>query len=116
MKDDFLTAIVLSGATGSGAYMLTRTEVFAPLHAWVAARTRGEPWLWMKLHALLRCPYCTGTWLAIAAVLIYRPVLVSVPSLPRSWSYWPLGWLVSVMFVNGTAMLWTLIIRKALGK
>lgn len=106
----------MAGGSGSGAFMLVFTEVFAPLRGWAAGRTSGGRRFWRWLDALLHCPYCTGTWLALAAVLIYRPVLVSVPHLRGGWSYWPLGYLVSVMFVNGTAMLWVLVIRRALGK
>lgn len=112
---------MLSAAVGSGAFMLVYTEAFSWLRA--PARKRmlrtpipGPGWAWRKLHALLMCAYCTGTWLALAAVGIWRPVLVSVPGVSRGWSYWPLGYLVSVMAVNGTAMLWVLIVKKALGK
>lgn len=113
---DLGTALALSGACGSGAFMLVFSTIFIPLRKWIASKTEGEPWFWVKLHELLSCPYCTATWLAEMAVLIYRPVLVSIPHVRPGFSYWPLGYLVSVMFVNATAMLWVLIIRKALGK
>lgn len=108
--DDLLAALVLSGAAGSAAFMLVWTEIFAPLRVWVARRQ------WMRLYKIMQCPYCTAVWLALAAVLIYRPVLVTVPHVPRAVSYWPLGYLTAVMFISGTAMLWVLIIRRALVK
>lgn len=113
------TALALSAAVGSGAFMLVFTEAFAWLRAPAAHRMRGQDaprWIWRKLYGLLACPYCTGTWLALAAVAVYRPVLVSVPGAGPGWSYWPLGYLTSVMAVNGTAMLWVLVVKKALGK
>lgn len=111
---------MLSAAVGSGAFMLVYTEAFSWLRAPARNRMRGlaavPGWGWRKLHALQVCAYCTGTWLALAAVAIWRPVLVSIPGVSPGWSYWPLGYLVAVMAVNGTAMLWVLIVKKALGK
>ena len=118
---DLETALALSAAVGSGAYMLTRTEVFAPLPKLLLdksdnARSVRAKQFWLKLGRLFMCPYCTGTWLALFAVAIYRPVLVTIPYVRSAPSYWPLGYLVSVMAVNGTAMLWVLLIRRALSK
>lgn len=110
------TALMLSAATGSGVYVLVLTEIFTPLRRWIAEQTRHEAWFWVKLAGISTCPYCAGTWLAMILVLVYRPVLVDVPYVRPGFSFWPLGYLVSVLFVNGTAMLWVLIIKRALGK
>lgn len=112
-----VTALVLAAATGNGAYMLVYTRMFAPLRELTGSRAvpghaRQRMWAW--LHALLSCPYCTETWLALAATGIYRPVLVVIPHVPAAVSYWPLGYLTSVMATGGTAMTVVLIIRKAL--
>jgi hypothetical protein len=54
-----------------------------------------------------RRPDCTGTWLSLAAVAVYRPRPV------REWA--TLDYLVMVMMINGLAMLPVLIIKKAVG-
>lgn len=112
MSPDLAEALALSGAVGSGAYMLVLTEIFAPLRHRIARKTAGDPRFWVTLHKLITCPYCTGTWLALGAVTFYRPVLVREPG----WAYFPSGFVVSVLFINSTAMLAVLVIRKALGK
>jgi hypothetical protein len=98
--------LVLSCGVGSGSWLLTHAEISKPIRLFVAERSAGKFWNW--LSRLLQCPYCTGMWLSIFAVAIYRPRLV------HEWL--PLDYLVSVMALSGISMLTVLIIRKALGK
>ncbi len=63
--------------------------------------------LWAWLSGVLICPYCTGTWLSLAAVAVYRPRLVHESA--------PLDYLVMVMVISGLAMLPVLIIKQAVG-
>ena len=86
--------------------MISKTEISVPLRTYVASRSAHPFFSW--LSRLLSCPYCTGTWLSIAAVAIYRPYAVHL--------FAPLDFLVTVFLVNGAAMLPVLVIRKALGK
>lgn len=106
MTSQIITILTLSAAVGSGSWLLSHTEASKPLRLFVAERSSGKFWNW--LSKLLSCPYCTGMWLSIFAVLIYRPRLV------HEWL--PLDYLVSVMALSGISMLTVLIIRKALGK
>ena len=106
MSETLLTVISLSFAIGSGSFMICLTKVFVPVRVFVAKRSAKKSW--KQLSELLACPYCTATWLSLFAVAIYRPRLVH--------EFAPLDYLVTVMIMNGLAMLMVLVIRKALVK
>jgi len=61
---------ILALATAAISLTLTKAQIFAPLRGWVASRSKwfGE---------LASCFYCMSHWIAIAFVVIYRPILVS---------------------------------------
>lgn len=101
-----ITVLMLSAAVGSGSFLICMTEISKPLRLAVAVRASGGFWLW--LSKLLGCPYCTGVWLSLFAVGVYRPQVV------HGWL--PLDLLVSVMAVSGLGMLPVWWIKKALGK
>lgn len=104
--NDIASVIALSLAVGSGSWLICKTEISQPLRVAVAQRSASSFFRW--LSKLLGCPYCTGTWLSLFAVAIYRPRVVHL--------FYPLDLLVSVMIISGMAMLPVLIIRKGLGK
>lgn len=119
MYPGLYTAIVLSSVVGSGSWMVTQTRTFAPLRERILQMGKVRrpirhrvALLW--LTKLLCREYYTATALALVLVLVYRPVLLVIPYVKPGWSYWPLGYLVSVLAVNGTSMLWVLMIRRAL--
>ena len=106
MSAELLVTLTLAAAVGSGSFMISKSKMFASLRDWADRRKRnGALWAW--LSGVLICPYCTGTWLSLAAVAVYRPRLV------HEWP--PLDYLVMVMVINGLAMLPVLIIMQAVG-
>jgi hypothetical protein len=106
MSADIVATLSLAAAIGSGSFMISKSKMFAFLRDWAERRKdNGLPWAW--LSGVLICPYCTSTWLSLAAVAAYRPRLV------REWA--PLDYLVTVMVINGLAMLPVLIIKQAVG-
>ena len=106
MSAEIAATLSLAAATGSGSFMISKSKMFAFLREWAERRKRnGLLWAW--LSGVLICPYCTGTWLSLAAVAVYRPRLV------HEWA--PLDYLVMVMVINGLAMLPVLIIKQAVG-
>ena len=106
MSAEITATLSLAAAIGSGSFMISKSKMFAFLRGWAERRKRnGLFWAW--LSGVLVCPYCTGTWLSLAAVAVYRPRLV------HEWA--PLDYLVMVMVMNGLAMLLVLIICQALG-
>ena len=106
MSADIVATLSLAAATGSGSFMISKSKMFAFLRDW-AERRKQDGLLWAWLSGVLICPYCTGTWLSLAAVAVYRPRLV------HQWA--PLDYLVTVMVINGLAMLPVLIITQAVG-
>jgi hypothetical protein len=96
----------LAAAIGSGSFMICKSKMFAFLRHWAESR-KQDGWLWAWLSGVFICPYCTSTWLSLAAVAVYRPRLV------HEWA--PLDYLVMVMVINGLAMLPVLIIKQAVG-
>jgi hypothetical protein len=106
MGADIVATLSLAAAAGSGSFMISKSKMFAFLRDG-AERRRQDGALWAWLSGVLICPYCTGTWLSLAAVAVYRPRLV------HQWA--PLDYLVTVMVINGLAMLPVLIIRQAVG-
>ena len=106
MSADIVATLSLAGAVGSGSFMISKSKMFAVPRDW-AERRKQHGLLWAWLSGVLICPYCTGTWLSLAAVAIYRPRLV------HEWA--PLDYLVMVMVINGLAMLPVLIIKQAVG-
>jgi len=92
--------LTLAAAVGSASFMVSKSKMFKFLRDWAERR---NAWL----SGLLICPYCTGTWLSLAAVAVYRPFTVHM--------WWPADYLVTVLAVNGLAMLPVLIIRTAVG-
>ena len=106
MSADIVATLSLAAAIGSGSFMISKSKMFAFLRDWAGHRKQnGSLWAW--LSGVLICPYCTGTWLSLAAVAIYRPRLV------HEWA--PLDYLVMVMVISGLAMLPVLIIKQAVG-
>jgi hypothetical protein len=106
MSAEIVATLSLAAAIGSGSFMISKSKMFAFLRDW-ADRRRQNGLLWAWLSAVLICPYCTSTWLSLAAVAVYRPRLV------HQWP--PLDYLVMVMVINGLAMLPVLIIKQAVG-
>jgi len=106
MSADIVATLSLAAAIGSGSFMISKSKMFAFLRDW-AERRKQNGLLWAWLSGVLICPYCTGTWLSVAAVAVYRPRLV------HEWA--PLDYLVMVMVISGLAMLPVLIIRQAVG-
>ena len=106
MSADITATLSLAAATGSGSFMISKSKMFAFLRDWAERRKPDGP-LWAWLSGVLICPYCTGTWLSLAAVAVYRPRLV------HQWA--PLDYLITVMVINGLAMLPVLIITQAVG-
>jgi hypothetical protein len=106
MSADIVATLSLAAAIGSGSFMISKSKMFAFLRDRTGRRKqKGLPWAW--LSGVLICPYCTGTWLSLAAVAVYHPRLV------HEWA--PLDYLVMVMVINGLAMLPVLIIMQAVG-
>jgi hypothetical protein len=106
MSADIVATLSLAAAAGSGSFMISKSKMFAGPRDWAGRRKQhGVFWAW--LSEVLICPYCTGTWLSLAAVAIYRPRLV------HQWA--PLDYLVTVMVISGLAMLPVLIITQAVG-
>jgi hypothetical protein len=106
MSADIVATLSLAAAIGSGSFMISKSKMFAVPRDW-AERRKQHGLLWAWLSGVLICPYCTGTWLSLAAVAIYRPRLV------HEWA--PLDYLVMVMVISGLAMLPVLIIKQAVG-
>ena len=106
MSADIVATLSLAGAIGSASFMISKSKMFAVPRDW-AERRKQHGLLWAWLSGVLICPYCTGTWLSLAAVAVYRPRLV------HEWA--PLDYLVTVMVINGLAMLPVLIIKQAVG-
>ena len=106
MSADIVATLSLAAAIGSGSFMISKSKMFAFLRDRAGRRKqKGLPWAW--LSGVLICPYCTGTWLSLAAVAVYHPRLV------HEWA--PLDYLVMVMVINGLALLPVLIIMQAVG-
>ena len=106
MSAEIVATLSLAAAIGSGSFMISKSKMFRFLRDWAERRKRnGLLWAW--LSGVLICPYCTGTWLSLAAVAVYRPRLV------HQWA--PLDYLVMAMVINGLAMLPVLIIKQAVG-
>jgi hypothetical protein len=106
MSAEIDATLSLAAAIGSGSFMISKSKMFAFLRNWAERRKQnGVFWAW--LSGVLICPYCTSTWLSLAAVAVYRPLLV------HEWA--PLDCLVTVMMINGLAMLPVLIIKQAVG-
>ena len=106
MSAEIAATLSLAAATGSGSFMISKSKMFAFLRDRAERRKPDGP-LRAWLSGVLICPYCTGTWLSLAAVAVYRPRLV------HQWA--PLDYLVTVMVINGLAMLPVLIIKQAVG-
>lgn len=104
MGADIVATLSLAAAIGSGSFMISKSKMFAFAREW-AERRKQDGVLWAWLSGVLICPRCTGTWLSLAAVAVYRPRLV------HEWA--PLDYLVMVMMINGLAMLPVLIIKQA---
>lgn len=84
MTNNFLAVTAIALATMAISLTTSRALVFAPFRMWVASKSS---WL----GELVSCFYCTSHWVAIALVVIYRPVLV------QKWL--PLDFFVSVFVV-----------------
>ena len=106
MGAEIVATLALAAAIGSASFMISKSKMFAVPRNW-AGRRKQNGLLWAWLSGVLVCPYCTGTWLSLAAVAVYRPRLV------HEWA--PLDYLVMVMVINGLAMLPVLVIKQAVG-
>lgn len=66
-----LTQIFILGlAVGAAALTISKSKVFYAFRVWLMKRNRF-------LGDLINCPYCTGHWLAFAAVAFFQPRPVS---------------------------------------
>lgn len=65
-----LQLLALGLAVGTAAWTLTKATIFERPRDWID--TKSE-WFGNLVH----CPYCTSHWLALGAVLIYQPVVMS---------------------------------------
>lgn len=98
---------VLSLGIGSGSFMLSLAQIFAPLRLRVLERGRRHGFCkW--LYSLLNCPFCVSVWMSLIANAVWR-----LPLLPF---YWPLGYLAVSLALSSGAMAAVLVIRRALGK
>lgn len=98
---------VLSMGIGSGSFMLSLAQIFAPLRLKVLERGKTSGFFkW--LYQLLNCPFCVSVWMSLIAELIWRIRLLPM--------FWPLGYLATALALSSGAMASVLITRKALGK
>jgi hypothetical protein len=91
--------LVLALAVASAAATLTKAKVSRPLRDWLDRRAYPDPAdrtkrnrVWYFVNEAFTCPYCLSHWLALGAVAIYRPILVSC-------GFWPVDLLVSAMAI-----------------
>lgn len=68
--NEMYQVLVLSLATAAISVTISRAQIFATFRAFVAEKSSWA-------GKLISCYYCTSHWVAIAFVLIYRPVLIS---------------------------------------
>lgn len=66
MTHTLVTVVALALAVSACSMTITKAKVFKGLRAAIEQRST---WL----GGLLKCPYCTSHWLAVGAVVIYRP-------------------------------------------
>lgn len=100
-------AVVLSLGIGSGSFILSLAQIFAPLRLRVLERGRRSGFFkW--LYSLLNCPFCVSVWMSLVANAIWRLRLLPY--------FWPLGYLATSLALSAGAMAAVLVIRKALGK
>jgi hypothetical protein len=77
---------VLALAIGAVSLTITKANVFEWLRAWIDRRARKprgflrRPFGW--LNELFDCPYCMAHWIALAAMFVYKPLLISTG---REW-------------------------------
>lgn len=71
----WITVGVLALAVAVVSITATKAKVSKPLRDRIKSR---NAWV----GELVSCPYCFSHWLALGAVIIYRPVLVSSGFLP----------------------------------
>lgn len=77
---------VLALAIGALSLTITKGNIFEWLRAWIYRRSRN-PREWVRrpfgwLSELFDCPYCMAHWITLAAMLVYKPLLISTG---REW-------------------------------
>lgn len=70
MRDMLFTFGVLALAVGCIAMTVARSGLFRSLRLWVDRKSAF-------LGELVGCPYCMSHWLAVGAMVVYRPRLVT---------------------------------------
>lgn len=96
------TALTLALAIGAASFITSQAKISKAPRVWLARR-KSAAGRW--LFDLVSCPFCTAVWMSLAAVAVYRPLLV------HEW--WPLDYLVTVLAVTAVSMLPVLITRAA---
>lgn len=67
---DLTAVFFLSIAVASVAMTLAKSQIFERPRYWVERKNRF-------LGELVSCPYCVSHWVALVAVIVYRPTPVS---------------------------------------
>jgi hypothetical protein len=98
-------AAALALAVGAASYITSTAKISRPARMWLAKQdSPAGKWVF----DLASCPLCTATWLALAAVAVYRPLLVR--------KIWPVDYLVTSLAVTAGAMAPVLVIKKTVEK
>ena len=94
----------LSLVAASLAFTLSETQLFLPFREWLTGQSKF-------LGKLINCGYCTGHWIALVLVAIYKPIIFD--------SYKVLGFLLSVLVIAWLAGIqWVIMcwLMKVAGK
>lgn len=98
--------LMLGVANWFATTLLVESEIFRPVRGWVrnqydkATGPRSAA-VWSKLHYLVSCHMCAGTWVALAMAL-FAPAVVSVPVI---------GWLLTALVIKGIGHLVLLLVN-----
>ena len=94
-----VAVVVLALAVAAVAVTFTRAKVSRPWRQFLERRaypdlphTTNARRGWTFVCEAFQCPYCLSHWLALAAVGVYRPIIVSCGA-------WPIDLLVSAMAI-----------------
>ena len=102
--EDWWLAATLSLATGSAAFTVTETVLFAGFRGWVAKRNT-------LTGKLVGCGYCLSHWIAFVLVAVYRPRLF------HGW--WPVDYFLTALIISWLAAFqWAVLvwIMQRIGK
>lgn len=102
-----LLMVMLGVANWFATTLIVESELFRPVRDWVGNRyedaagtkTYGA---WGKLHYLVSCHMCAGTWVALAMAL-FTPAVVNVPVV---------GWVLTALVIKGIGHLVLLLNNK----